>query len=102
MRIIKISTLTKFGKAFPQAKEWLKEWRKHVQEAKWKNLTALRVTYPSADGVRVKSGRIVIVFNVCGNKYRFVASFHYNRLLTFVHRLMTHAEYSKNNWKNDL
>ena len=24
MRIIKISTLTKFGKAFPQAKEWLK------------------------------------------------------------------------------
>jgi mRNA interferase HigB len=42
------------------------------------------------------------VFNICGNKYRLIAAIHYNRQRAYVLRLLRHAEYSKNLWKDRL
>ena len=50
----------------------------------------------------VHSKRTVTVFNGCGNKYRLLAALHYNRKTVFTLRFLTHAEYSKDEWKNDL
>lgn len=50
----------------------------------------------------VGSRRTVTVFNACGNKYRLLAAIHYNRKIVFTLRFLTHAEYSKDEWKNDL
>lgn len=47
-------------------------------------------------------GNIVTVFNIGGNKYRLIVAIHYNRGLIYVLRFFTHAEYSKNAWKEVL
>jgi len=44
----------------------------------------------------------VTVFHVCGNKYRLITAIHYNRQRVYVLRLLTHADYSKDFWKDDL
>ena len=58
--------------------------------------------FPSADAVKVGTGRIATIFNVCGNKYRLITAIHYNTGLIFILRFLTHAEYSKNAWKENL
>lgn len=43
-----------------------------------------------------------MVFNIGGNKYRLIAAIHFNRQIIFVLRFLTHAEYDKNIWKEQL
>jgi mRNA interferase HigB len=102
MRIIAEPFLRKAATQFPQAARWLESFRAVCKRAEWKNITALRAAYPHADLVKVKSGRRVIVLNVAGNKYRFVIGAHFNRQIVYMLLFMTHAEYSKNQWKEDL
>jgi mRNA interferase HigB len=52
--------------------------------------------------VTVRSGRQVVVFNIGGNKYRLITAIHYNRQLVFTLRVLTHAEYSRDDWKDVL
>jgi mRNA interferase HigB len=73
-----------------------------VKVAKFKNFVALRQVYRSADQVQVASGRKVIVFNISGNNYRLFAAEHFNTQRVFALRFLTHAEYSKNQWKETL
>jgi mRNA interferase HigB len=87
---------------FPQAADWLAGFRKSSKSAKWKNIVDLRHTYPHADLAKVKSGRTVIVLNAAGNKYRMLIAAHFDRQTIFTLRFMTHAEYSKAHWKNEL
>lgn len=42
------------------------------------------------------------VFNICGNDFRLITAIHYDRRAVFVLRFLTHAEYSKNTWKQEL
>jgi mRNA interferase HigB len=42
------------------------------------------------------------VFNIAGNKYRLVTAIHYNRQIVYTLRVMTHAEYSRDKWKEQL
>ena len=62
----------------------------------------VRRTYPDTDSVTVRSGRRVLVFNVRRNEYRLIVAAHFNRQIIYVLRFMTHAEYSKNRWKETL
>jgi mRNA-degrading endonuclease HigB of HigAB toxin-antitoxin module len=65
VRIIKESYLRDAAKAYPKAAKYLTVWIVTVRAAQWDNLADLRRSYPSADQVIVRSGRSVIVFNVC-------------------------------------
>ena len=67
------------GIDFPKAARFLENWRAIVRAAEWKSLVDVRKTYPSADAIKVESGRQVVVFNVCGNDYRLVVAVHFNR-----------------------
>jgi mRNA interferase HigB len=102
MRIVTEPFLQKMGARYLEARPWLEAFRKNVRTARWKNLAELRRTYPHADLVTVESGRTIVVFNVAGNKYRLIAAVHFNRQIIFTLRLLTHAEYSKETWKNEL
>ena len=102
MRIIKDAFLVQTGKVHPKAAGYLETWRRIVRAADWRSLAEVRRTYPSADAVRVKSGRQVLVFNVCGNDFRLVVAAHFNRQIIYALRLMAHAEYSKDTWKDAL
>ena len=39
------------------------------------------------------------VFDIGGNKYRLIASIHYNRRKVYVRAVLTHAEYDRGRWR---
>ena len=101
MRVIKPSTIRAFERAHADA-AGLEYWLDIVESAKWKKFHDLRQAFRSADEVKVSSGRTVVVFNISGNNYRLIAAIHYNMQKVFVLRFLTHAEYSKDRWKDEL
>jgi mRNA interferase HigB len=102
VRIIKEAFLAAAGKENPLAARHLDVWRKTVKAAKWRNIVDLRQSYPDTDAVKVRSGRTVLVFNIRRNDYRLIAAVHFNRQIVYTLRFMTHAEYSKDRWKETL
>jgi mRNA interferase HigB len=102
MRIITKKRLREFARRYPDSAESLTHWQRLFQEAEWESLQEVRRVFPQADAVTVASGNTVTVFNICGNKYRLIAAIHYNRQRVYVLRLLRHAEYSKNRWKDRL
>jgi mRNA interferase HigB len=102
MRIITRKRLRQFAQQHHDAAEPLQKWYRLFRAAKWQNLQDVRRVYPHADTVRVASGNTVTVFNIRGNKYRLIAAIHYNRQRVYVLRLLRHAEYSKEFWKDSL
>ncbi len=73
-----------------------------VRVAGWTSFADLRQTFASADQVRVASGRTVVVFNIAGNRFRLIAAVHYVTAIVFALRFLTHAEFSKDKWKDTL
>jgi mRNA interferase HigB len=102
VRIIKEAFLVAAGREYPSATRHLDVWRKIVKNATWRNLVDVRQSYPDTDSVKVRSGRTVFVFNIRRNDYRLIAAIHFNRQIVFTLRFMTHAEYSKDRWKEIL
>jgi len=102
VRIIKEPFLVEMGRLHPPAASHLETWRKIVKAATWRHLPDVRRTYPDTDAVKVRSGRQVLVFNVRRNDYRLIVAVHFNRQIIYTLRFLTHAEYSKDNWKETL
>ena len=102
MRIIKEAFLVAAGRTHPPAARHLDVWRKTVKAATWRNLVDVRRSYPDTDSVKVRSGRTVLIFNLRRNDYRLIVAAHYNRQIIYTLRFMTHAEYSKDRWKETL
>jgi len=80
----------------------LDAWRKTVKMATWRNLVDVRRSYPDTDAIKVRSGRQVLIFNIRRNDFRLIVAAHFNRQIVYTLRFMTHAEYSKERWKESL
>ncbi len=52
--------------------------------------------------MKAASGNTVTFFNIAGNDFRLITAIHYRTQLIFILRFLTHAEYSKDNWKQEL
>lgn len=102
VRLIKRSTLRHYASRFSKADRALNDWARLVLSGKWQNLVETRRMFPHADQVKVKSGKVVTVFNVCGNDFRLITAIHYDRQKVFVLNFLTHAEYSCEHWKTRL
>ena len=118
MRVIKPSKLEEFWSHHPQCRKPLLVWFRLAKPAKWSSLAELRETFGSADEVTVGSERKAVVFNIKGNSYRLITAVHYERQVSRINRgkavnkikkgkihlffLLTHAEYSKDRWKDQL
>jgi mRNA interferase HigB len=102
VRIIKEDFLKQAAMQYPKAAKYLHAWGRNAKRAAWQNLVDVRRDYPATDATVTRSGRRVLIFNVCGNDYRFICAAHFNRQHIYTLRFLTHAEYSKNNWKNEL
>jgi mRNA interferase HigB len=96
MHIITRSRLIEFWKKHPDSKTSLILWYKLTTTANWQNFVEARKTFSSADQV----GNFT-VFNIGGNKYRLIAFMDYTYQKVFIRRVLTHAEYDKNDWKKD-
>jgi mRNA interferase HigB len=102
LRVTAERRVREYAEAFPDASRSLLAFLTIVRNARWRSHQELRKTYPHADAVTVASGRVVTIFNIGGNKYRLVTAVHYNTQRLFVLRFLTHAEYTRNRWKDAL
>jgi len=96
MHIITRKRIREFYEKYPQAKSSLEFWYKISSKAAWKNFAELRETFPSADIVQNFT-----VFNIGGNRYRLIVFIDYGYQEIYIRHVLSHAEYDKNNWKQD-
>jgi mRNA interferase HigB len=94
MHIISRKALREFSQRHPDSKTALDTWFRILKANEFHSFNELRQVFPSADRV----GRY-IVFNIGGNEYRLIASIHFNRQKVYIRHVLTHAEYSKERWK---
>jgi mRNA interferase HigB len=84
----------------------LGDWLQKTTAGDWSNLADVRMTFPNADGVSIKVrgvGQVVVtVFNIKGNEYRLLAIINYEKRLLTIRDVLTHAEYNKDRWKDQL
>jgi mRNA interferase HigB len=102
MRVIKPSRIAEFQRAHPKAGASLSRWLELVEGHDWRDIMELRRVFPSADAVRVASGRTPTIFNIAGNAFRLVTAIHYNRRIVYVLAFLAHAAYSTEKWKETL
>ena len=104
VRIITRRPLRQFGERWPAAIGPLHDWYKITLGAKWRNFGDVKATFGQTDQARVKSGQMVCVFDIGGNKFRLVCFVSYPKEKVYVLRVMTHKEYDKGNhrWREAL
>jgi len=95
MHIIAYPIIKQFSKKYPDAENALNAWYNTVKETDFENFSNLRKTFPSADKVNDCT-----VFNIGGNKYRLIATIHFNRKKVYIRYILTHSEYNQGKWKN--
>ncbi|HET9908477.1 MAG TPA: type II toxin-antitoxin system HigB family toxin [Anaerolineales bacterium] len=96
MHIITRKTLVRFWEKYPDSQAALLRWFKIVQKTEFNSFAELRKVFPSADKLDHW-----IIFNIGGNKYRLIASIHFNRGKVYIRHVLNHAEYDRGEWKND-
>ena len=70
-------------------------WFRVAKKARWKDLSEVRKTYPTAGPVGPYT-----VFNIKGNRFRLVAEIIFERGRIYIRHVLTHAEYDKGKWKS--
>ena len=72
----------------------LMNWYRITRRANWNSLSEVRNDFAHADIVGRRT-----VFNIHGNDYRLIARVNYRTKRVFILHILTHAEYSKGDWK---
>jgi mRNA interferase HigB len=110
MRVISETKLKRFwhaGRQQARAEKSLKQWLAKTKEAAWRNPADVKLTFgKNVDFVESKNGSELAVFNVHANHYRLIAAIHYlgehpEKGRVYVLRILTHAEYDEEKWKQE-
>jgi len=101
-RIISPKRLTDYAAQYPTAEPSLRHWAKVAGQSDWRTPADLKAAFNDVDPVTVASGRTVYVFNIERNRHRLIAAIHFNTGMVYVLRLMTHKEYDRDRWKDEL
>ena len=102
VRVITWRPLREFGEKWPVAASPLREWFKITERAVWRSFADVKATFGQTDQVKVKSGQTVCVFDIGGNKFRLICFISYAKGKVYVLRVMTHKEYDRDRWKDEL
>ncbi len=94
MHVISRKMLLEAAEKHADLREPLDVWYRIAKRAEWKNLTDVRRVFPTADAV----GEFT-VFNIKGNAYRLITEINYQTGRLFLRHVLSHAEYSKEGWK---
>lgn len=101
MQVVGKDKLQVFWKKHNPAKKPLERWLDITSKTNWSSWPKLKMSFPSVDMVKTKSGYYV-VFDIGGNKYRLVTEIDFSGNIVVVEVVMTHSQYSKNKWKDKL
>ncbi len=102
MKIITKRRILDYARQHPSAAANLSAWITLATSAKWQSIADVRKVLPHANLATVGSSKTVTNFNIAGNHHRLITAIHYNTRSIFILKILTHADYSKNRWKNDL
>jgi mRNA interferase HigB len=94
MHVISKKRLIEFYTIHSTSKSPLLKWFQEIKKGSFQTIAEIRLLYPHAD----KVGRRT-VFNSGGNEYRLITRINYLTQKVFIVRILTHAEYDKNDWK---
>jgi mRNA interferase HigB len=97
MHLISAGKLKAASAAYPDVEEVIKSFYKKVEKSTWQNLIDVQQDYRDAEAV----GEFT-VFNIKGNKYRLILDINYTDQLAYFKYFLTHSEYDKDKWKNDI
>jgi mRNA interferase HigB len=100
MRVISKTRLRRFWESAGNTDSQgpLRAWHSHVSHrcVAWQSWSDVKIVFGSASLV----GNCV-VFNIGGNKYRLVTRILYPSQKVFILKVMTHAQYDQDKWKED-
>jgi mRNA interferase HigB len=96
MHLISAGKLKEAASEYSDAVEIVRNFAKKVELSSWQNIIEVQTDYRSAEAV----GNFT-VFNIKGNRYRLILSIDYEAQIAYFKYFLTHAEYSKDDWKND-
>jgi mRNA interferase HigB len=94
MHVISRKALRKFWEKYADSESPLRRWHTLMSTTNFQSFSELRRAFPAADSVYD-----LIVFNIGGNKYRLIASIHFDRHKVYVRHVLTHDEYARGIWK---
>jgi mRNA interferase HigB len=97
MHLISAGKLKAASAQYPDVTEVVKSFYKKVEKSTWQNLIDVQQDYRDAEAV----GEFT-VFNIKGNKYRLILDINYTDQLAYFKYFLTHSEYNKDHWKNDI
>jgi mRNA interferase HigB len=102
LHIISKRRLREFWEKHPDAKMPLEKWFKTARSSNWLDFSDVKRTFGNASAVPLECGITATVFNIGGNKYRLITRTEYQYRRVYVKVILTHAEYDKGKWKDDL
>lgn len=91
MRVIAYGRLRDFWTRHPETEAGLLHWFEVVQGADWKSMLEVVRGMSGAKALNGDRAR----FEIHGGNYRLIASFDFQRGVTYVKFLGTHAEYDR-------
>jgi mRNA interferase HigB len=94
MHVISKKRLIEFYTVHSVSKSTLLKWFQEIKKGSFQSIAEIRLLYPHAD----KVGRRT-VFNIRGNEVRLITRINYLTQKVFIVRILTPAEYDKNDWK---
>lgn len=96
MHVISRKILRDFCERHADSGEVLFSWYRVASKAQWESLVEVQAIYSKVEAV----GNFT-VFNIKGNTYRLIADINYIKQRIYIKYILTHAEYDKEQWKND-
>jgi len=96
MHVISYRRLREYAEKHTDVRDALDNWYKVGSKATWGNLIEVQAVFPKAEAVSNFT-----VFNIKGNNYRLIISIDYEQQIIYIKYILTHAEYDKEQWKND-
>ncbi|NOK58210.1 MAG: type II toxin-antitoxin system HigB family toxin [Chloroflexi bacterium AL-W] len=91
MRIIAKKTLREFWEHYPDAEQALRAWYQDTSNSTWNSPNDIRQTYATTS--IIPNNRVV--FNICGNHYRFIVAINYNSGIVYIRFIGTHQDYDR-------
>jgi mRNA interferase HigB len=96
MHLISFGKLKEAASIYPDVADIVRNFARKVEISDWQNLIDVQADYKSAEAV----GNFT-VFNIKGNRYRLILSIDYDAQIAYFKYFLTHADYDKEQWKND-
>jgi mRNA interferase HigB len=96
VHLISAGKLKEAASKYSDAVEIVKNFARKIEFSEWQNLIEVQSDYRTAEAVGNFN-----VFNIKGNRYRLILSIDYEAQVAYFKYFLTHAEYDKDEWKND-